>query len=98
MESNREEGVRCLRLAEAAYRSLGDLEKSKRLANKSIRLFPSEEAKGKERRERERERYKVKRRMVGEGRAGAPKNRGQIQLFRTIYDDPLLYYEPILLL
>ena len=52
MESNREEAKRCLQLAVESYRNhssdVGDqsLEKAKRLTRKSIRLYPSEEAKG----------------------------------------------------
>jgi len=51
MESNREEAKRCLQLAVESYRNhssdVGDqsLEKAKRLTRKSIRLYPSEEAK-----------------------------------------------------
>jgi len=44
MESNREEAQRCLLLAQNSLRVEGDLEKAKRLARKSIRLYPSKQA------------------------------------------------------
>jgi len=44
MESNREESVRCLQMAEIAFRRQGDAEKAKRLAKKSLKLFPSKQA------------------------------------------------------
>lgn len=44
MESNKEESVRCLKLAEDYWRR-GDREKAERLAQKANRLYPSNEAK-----------------------------------------------------
>lgn len=41
MESNKEESVRCLNMAHNAFRVEGDREKAKRLAKKSIKLYPS---------------------------------------------------------
>jgi len=41
MESNREESLRCLNLAHNAFRAENDIEKAKRLAKKSLRLYPS---------------------------------------------------------
>jgi len=41
MESNKEESLRCLNLAQNAFRVEGDREKAKRLAKKSIKLYPS---------------------------------------------------------
>ena len=46
MESNRDEAIRCLKLAEK-YLGLGDKEKAEKFGQKAVRLFPSIEAKGK---------------------------------------------------
>ena len=46
MESNKEESVRCLNMAHNAFRVEGDREKAKRLAKKSIKLYPSKLAQG----------------------------------------------------
>ena len=45
MESNREEAVRCLRLADR-YLEQGDLEKAEKFGRKALKLFPSAEAEG----------------------------------------------------
>jgi hypothetical protein len=45
MESNREESIKCLRIAENSWRS-GDKEKAERFAHKAMKLYPSNEAKG----------------------------------------------------
>jgi DnaJ family protein B protein 12 len=45
MESNKEEAIRCLRLAETCWRS-GQVEKAERFAQKAMKLYPSNEAKG----------------------------------------------------
>ena len=45
MESNRDEAIRCLRLAEK-YLAEGNGEKAKKFAQKSERLFPTDRAKG----------------------------------------------------
>jgi hypothetical protein len=45
MESNKEESFRCLSIAERCWRS-GDKEKAERLAQKAMKLYPSNEAKG----------------------------------------------------
>jgi len=44
MESNRDEAIRCLKLAEK-YLGLGDKEKAEKFGQKAVRLFPSIEAK-----------------------------------------------------
>ena len=46
MEANREDALTCLRRAREALRS-GDLEKAKKLANKSKGLFPMKDTEGK---------------------------------------------------
>lgn len=46
MDANRDDAVRCLEKARAAYRS-GDFEKARRLAQKSKRLFPTKKCEGK---------------------------------------------------
>ena len=48
MESNKDEALRCLRLAEK-YLSLGDREKAEKFGRKAHKLFPSQEAEGKQR-------------------------------------------------
>jgi len=45
MESNKEEAIRCLHLAETCWRS-GQVEKAERFAQKAMKLYPSNEAKG----------------------------------------------------
>ncbi len=45
MESNRDESVRCLRLAEK-YLNEGLMDRAQRFAAKSHRLFPNQKAKG----------------------------------------------------
>ena len=45
MDANRDDAIRCLEKARAAYYS-GDLEKALRLAQKSKRLFPTEKCEG----------------------------------------------------
>jgi DnaJ family protein B protein 12 len=45
MESNREESLRCLKIAENYLRQ-GDYERAERFAQKAIKMFPSNEAKG----------------------------------------------------
>ena len=44
MEANRDESVRCLNLAQYAFRLEGDREKAKRLAIRSNQLYPSQMA------------------------------------------------------
>jgi len=46
MESNRDEALRCARLAEK-HAANGDRDSAERFATKSMRLFPNERAKGK---------------------------------------------------
>ena len=46
MEANREDALMCLRRAREALHS-GDLEKAKKLANKSKNLFPTNDTEGK---------------------------------------------------
>lgn len=46
MEANREDALTCLRRAKEALDS-GDLEKARKLANKSKSLFPTNDAEGK---------------------------------------------------
>ena len=46
MESNRDEAIRCVRLAEK-YLIEGHLDRAEKFAGKSQRLFPNEKAKGK---------------------------------------------------
>ena len=46
MESNKDEALRCLRLAEK-YLSLGEREKAEKFGRKAHKLFPSQEAEGK---------------------------------------------------
>ena len=48
MESNRDEAIRCLRLAEK-YLSLGDKEKAEKFGQKATKLYPLKEAEGKNR-------------------------------------------------
>ncbi len=45
MESNRDESIRCLRLADK-YLAEGNRERAERFAAKSYRLFPNQKAKG----------------------------------------------------
>jgi len=45
MESNRDEALRCVRLAEK-YLADKDRERAEKFANKAMRLFPNERAKG----------------------------------------------------
>ena len=45
MESNRDEALRCVRLAEK-FASDGDVDKAARFAVKSNKLFPNDKAKG----------------------------------------------------
>ena len=47
MESNKDEALRCLRLAEK-YLSLGDREKAEKFGRKAHKLFPSQDAEGKQ--------------------------------------------------
>ena len=46
MESNREESLKCLSLAEKYLRE-GNFEKADKFANKSAKLYPTDKAKGK---------------------------------------------------
>ena len=46
MESNKDEALRCLRLAEK-YLSIGEREKAEKFGRKAHKLFPSQEAEGK---------------------------------------------------
>lgn len=48
MESNRDEAIRCLRLAEK-YLNLGDKEKAEKFGQKATKLYPLKEAEGKNR-------------------------------------------------
>ena len=45
MESNRDEALKCFRLADK-YMAEGDAVKAEKFAQKSLRLFPNDKAKG----------------------------------------------------
>ena len=45
MESNRDEAVKCVRLAEK-YLGEGNAEKAEKFLKKSVKLFPTDKAKG----------------------------------------------------
>ena len=48
MESNRDEAIRCLRLAEK-YLQQGEKEKAEKFGQKASKLYPSKESDGKKR-------------------------------------------------
>ena len=47
MEANRDDALDCLRLARGAFKK-NDVEKARRLAKKSMRLYPTSSCEGKE--------------------------------------------------